>query len=357
MIDAYFKGIAFSLVISLLLLCYPATAEDEVTFSAVGDVLLDRGIRNWIRREGLNYPFANVAEYIRGRDIAFCNLECQVSSHGEPLEKLYTFRGDINYLDAVGAAGFDILSLANNHSLDFGRDALLDTIYEINVRGMRPAGAGKNRLQASIPAFIKKKGIRFAFIASNQIVTVGIQADPRKPSSWDAPVDEIIRIVKLVRPFVEYVVVSLHWGVEFSAKPGKKQVGDAHKIIDAGADIVIGHHPHTIQAIEIYKNCIILYSLGNFLFDQHEPPGNVGMIFECAFTREGIKEAALIPVLTQRCRPGFLAEEESRAVLEGLKVISSGSYSKGVFKEGKIILPEFRNAMLMMDKKSSKSKK
>jgi poly-gamma-glutamate capsule biosynthesis protein CapA/YwtB (metallophosphatase superfamily) len=116
---------------------------------------------------------------------------------------------------------------------------------------------------------------------------------------------------------------------------------------------VIGHHPHIIQPVEFYKNGIVLYSLGNFLFDQHEPPGNVGVIFECTFTREGIKDAALIPVLTQRCRPGYLSEEKSRAILEKIRIISSGINIKMVIKDGKLVLPEIKNKAKVIGKKTS----
>lgn len=317
-------------IILLILLTFLATDIDSylfggqsVTFSAVGDVMLDRGVRRKIEKEGLDYPFALVAAYFKSRDIVFCNLECPVSSIGNPLDKYYTFRADNKFLPVLKNAGFNVFSLANNHTLDYGREALVETISNLKSIGSCQVGAGRSRLTASLPLLIKRNGIRFAFFASNQIGIQGIDKDTRKPCSWDAPVDEIIMMVKIVRPFVDYVIVSIHWGIEFSDMPLKRQIRDAHSIIDAGADLLIGHHSHSIMGVEVYKGKFILYSLGNFLFDQHQYPGNAGMLFECTFTSRGVKDAALIPTVTKKCRPNIPTEIGYQDIMKRIESVSS----------------------------------
>lgn len=318
-------------------------ARQSVTFSAAGDVMLDRGVRRKIEKEGLDYPFALVAGYFQSKDIVFCNLECPISSIGNPLDKYYTFRADDKFLPVLKNAGFNVISLANNHTLDYGREALTETISNIKSIGSCQVGAGRSRLAASLPLLIRRNGIRFAFFASNQIGIQGIDKDTRRPSSWDAPVDEIIRMIKIVRPFVDFVVVSVHWGIEFSDVPLKRQIRDAHSIMDAGADILIGHHSHSIMGVEVYKGKYILYSLGNFLFDQHQPPGNTGMLFECTFTSKGIKDAALIPTVTKKCRPNIPNEIEYQDIIKRIESVSSEFDVAFLERNGKLYLKSKAN--------------
>ncbi|MCX6088956.1 MAG: CapA family protein, partial [Candidatus Atribacteria bacterium] len=156
------------LVISILVLCgtLPILARDSVTFCAAGDVLLDRGIRMAIERQGIHYPFSGVSPVVSSYDLAFCNLESPISDRGDPLGKQFVFRGDPRSVESLLGSGFTIFSLANNHTLDYGRKALTDTISLLKKKGLFPLGAGKTQSDARQSLIIEKNGLRFAFIAT-----------------------------------------------------------------------------------------------------------------------------------------------------------------------------------------------
>lgn len=301
-------------------LCVPSFAG--VRFCAVGDVLLDREPRRIIESSGIRAPLRGVSGLIQGHDLAFCNLECPASAAGSPLPKNYSFHAKPAYLDALRLAGFNLLSMANNHSIDWGRDALLETKDNIIRHGMTPLGAGRDQKEAQEPVIVKKGGLAFAFLANEDMLLEGIANLPDRPAAASASVEEMVESIKRVRRSVDFVVVSEHWGVEFQAEPTWNQVDKAHRLIDAGADLVLGHHPHVLQSIELYRGKYIVYSLGNFLFDQKQEARSQSMVFDCEFDSAGIRDVGFRPVYVQHYQPRPATPEESRAIIARLGKLS-----------------------------------
>lgn len=301
-------------------LCVPSAAG--VRFCAVGDVLLDREPRRIIEESGIQAPLSAVAGIIQGHDLAFCNLECPASVSGSPLPKKYSFHAQPAFLEALRLAGFNLVSMANNHSIDWGRDALLETRDNIIKHGMIPLGAGRNQKEAQQPVIVKKGGLSFAFLANEDMLLEGIVNLPDRPAAAAASIEEMVENIRRVRGSVDFVVVSEHWGVEFQEEPTWNQVDKAHRLIDAGADLVLGHHPHVLQSIELYRGKYIVYSLGNFLFDQKQESRSQSMVFDCEFDGSGIHNAGLRPVYVQRYRPRPATVEESQAIISRLQKLS-----------------------------------
>lgn len=320
------------LFILIFLIFHNFSYAEDVTFSAVGDILLDRGIRNGIKKHGMQYPLGKVAEFIKSRDLAFCNLECPISKRGKPLAKMYAFRADYSFIEILKSSGFNTFSLANNHSLDYGREALKDTKAILDENGFVSLGVGENQKDAIKPVIVKKKDTVFAFFSHVLLPLEGIVYSENLFGPSQAKIKEICREIKEARKNADIIIVSFHWGTEYKSLPSKEQIEYAHKVIESGADIVIGHHPHVIQSIEKYKDSIIIYSMGNFLFDQHKKRQKQSFVFCADFKDKKISNLFLIPTVTNNYSVEFARNSQFEDIYKDIVEISKGkniSFKKG----------------------------
>ncbi|MEO0225618.1 MAG: CapA family protein [candidate division WOR-3 bacterium] len=287
----------------------------------VGDILLARGINRKMIQSGVDYPFKGITDFITDFDLAFCNLECPISVRGKKVEKPYCFRADTVSFYGLKNAGFNIFSLANNHTLDWGEEALLDTRDIIEQNGLYAVGAGKDQTRAIKPVVINRNGLKIAFLASIGIPFPKITRKNR-PGPAQAELEDIMVEVNRIRDSVDFVVLSLHWGNEYQSEPTREQIKWAHKLIDQGVDMIIGHHPHCLQSIEVYKGRIILYSLGNFIFDQRKLYQRQSGIFSCIFRKGQIDSARFIPVILKNFQPNIAQGEEFKLIEKKIVRIS-----------------------------------
>lgn len=275
---------------------------DFLTLTFGGDIMLDRGVKNSVRKNFNNdysklFEKPDLTNLFKKSDIVFANLEGTASDRGTDLGNLYSFRMDPSVIPTMRGAGISVLSVANNHVGDWGRAAYTDTLARLKENEILYTGGGNDRAEAVAPAIIEKYGMKIGFIGFSdkgpdymavQDDNVGILL------ANDPDFDEII---KNAAKQVDYLVVSFHFGEEYKTKHDARQEKLAHKAVDAGAKIVIGHHPHVPQDTEVYsrKDCTqsscasyIAYSLGNFIFDQSwSKPTMQGMILEIKLNRDG----------------------------------------------------------------------
>jgi poly-gamma-glutamate synthesis protein (capsule biosynthesis protein) len=247
-----------------------------VEIAAVGDIMLGRSLAAAVAHTGdQGFPTRLVAAMLTGADLAIGNLECVLSERGTPAQKRYTFRAAPSAVEALTLAGFDVLSLANNHAMDFGGEALLDTIATLSAAGIAHVGAGADSNAAHAPAFVTRGGLRFALLgyvdvpndSSSSFRTIDTVAGPGSPGvAWADPA-RIAADVASARAEAVAVIVLLHSGYEYQETPNAIQRAAARAAIDAGAAAVIGAHPHVLQGVEHYRGGLIAYSLGNFVFD------------------------------------------------------------------------------------------
>ncbi len=243
-----------------------------VTLVAVGDLMLARSIGERIvkRRD----PFAAVGEQLRAADLTIGNLECAIATVGVPQPKAYTFRAPPAAAARMAEAGFDVLALANNHSLDYGTAALSETVGLLGAQQIEGVGAGPSEAAAHRPAVREVRGVKIAFLAYVDVPTErgGFRTarwaahDGRGGVAW-AETTRIRADVAAARDGADAVVVLLHSGIEGQETPSTAQRAAARAAIDAGAALVIGSHPHVLQGVERYRDGVIAYSLGNFVFD------------------------------------------------------------------------------------------
>lgn len=246
------------------------SASDDVRVVAVGDIMLGGTATPELVRFGYDYPFANVRDLLHQADVVFGNLEGPLTDRGTAAVKEYVFHSPPQRVaPALAHAGFNVVSLANNHSMDYGIDGLRDTIEALQRAGIAHAGAGKDLAAARRPALIQVGGVRVAVLAYSLTFPEEFWASAVRPGTAFGHESQVRADVAAARKIADVVLVSFHWGRERTVELRDYQRKLGHAAIDAGAAAVIGHHPHVLQGIERYRGGVILYSLGNFVFGSY----------------------------------------------------------------------------------------
>lgn len=242
------------------------------TLLFAGDMMFSRSIAKQIEREqDPLYPFLLIASTTSAANLMFANLETPVSASGTLQGSIYSFRAEpVGTMNALQYAGVDVVSLANNHIWDYGRVAALDTLKYLREAGIGYVGFGRNHDEANEPVVRQVGEAKVAFLGYTEFYSRALWADDRLGLSEFEPTPIAKRIGALKESAkADLVVVSLHWGEEYKTEANATQRKIAHQLVDAGADLIIGHHPHVPQEFERYKDGYIIYSLGNFVFDQN----------------------------------------------------------------------------------------
>lgn len=309
-------------------------ASEEVSLVAVGDISYSRGVERIVKKQNdINYPFLKIQDYLKSADLVFGNLETPITQGPEIPDFEMIFRSNPGTEQALKQAGFFILSLANNHTPNFGEKGLKDTFNFLQNAGIKYAGAGKNEQEAYQPVYIEKKGIKFAFLAYNDtdVVPAFYEATSDHAGTAFMRIDKMTEAVKEAKHKADFVIISMHAGIEYAGKPNNSQMNFAHAAIDAGADLVIGHHPHVVQALENYKGKYIFYSLGNFVFDQPQSEETKeGLAVKVYFAKNGINKISLLPVVMENlAQPEMADKNKADKILQRLNfsLASQGIYS------------------------------
>ncbi len=302
------------------------TLSAQISFIAVGDVLLDRGVRESIEKNNsIKYPFEKVKHIINPNDIAFYNLECPITSVDKeyPLLKRNSFRADPEFTQGLVWGGFNLASLANNHTIDWGKDGLMETIRNLLDNNIATVGAASNQVDAFKPIIYHKDGIYVAFFAVLDFLLEATTFLDYEPYPAYGNLKHLINEIKKYSKLVDNIVVSFHWGEEHKNFPNNRQIDVARSVIDAGADLILGHHPHVLQGIETYKGKLICYSLGSFIFDGRTDNENETFAFQCDFTKNGIENPRLVPVVIKNNRPEVALPHEAERILRNIKKYSN----------------------------------
>lgn len=304
-----------------------ATVPPVVNLMAVGDIMLARTVTtDTLLVDGPAAVFAGVNSTLSEADLLVGNLECVISDLGEPVEpKAYTFRAPPLAAEALALAGFDVLDLGNNHALDYGYVAAQDMQVLLEEYGMVGVGLAANEAAVRAPTLVERNGVRMAFLAyvdvpvetRSKFDTLSWAATADAPGLAWAVVENISADVAAAKTQADVVIVLLHFGLEGRTAVTRAQKLQARAAIDAGAALVIGAHPHVLQAYEEYNDGLILYSLGNFVFDDFTEPEIYSVIFTATITRAGVQAFDFVPVLLERDGlPRLATAEEAPAILE-----------------------------------------
>ena len=289
---------------------------DEVTLVFTGDNLLGARMPRLIEQHGEDWPYDAVRPWLVNADLTFGNLESPITdyAHKTPGKSWESIKEGHNFIfkappESSGRilhqAGFDVLSLANNHAMDYCAQGMADTVAALGGAGLHGVGAGLNAADAFAPVVVTRRGVRIGFIARSKIVPMSSKAGEDTPGlAWHGTEysAELAAAIADLRPRCDILVVTFHWGYECQRRhaPYQQQLGRA--CIDAGADLVIGHHPHVLQGVELYNGGVIAYSLGNFLFTGASPLVESAVLRVTA-GRDGVRDVELLPCWVRGGKP------------------------------------------------------
>ncbi len=307
-----------------------ANEADEVTVMFAGDILFDDSyaVMGTMLQNGGDISAGiapEVIDLMKGADIMMLNNEFPYSDRGtSTVGKQFTFRAKpstVGYLDDLGV---DIVSLANNHAYDYGEEAFLDTMKTLEEAGVVYVGAGRNLKEARRPVYYIVNNMKIAFVAATQIErsdypdTKGATEDTAGVfRCWNG--DNLLETIREAKQNSDFVIAYLHWGTENEEQPDWAQEKQAPEVIEAGADLVIGAHPHCLQPVTVMQGVPVVYSLGNFWFNSKEVP--TGMI-RVTLTQDGLKDICFIPCLQKGCRTTLLQGEEKAQAIGYMQSIS-----------------------------------
>ena len=298
------RSSSIALVVSLLF-SVSVYGADTLNVVLTGDILLDRGVRKVIEQHGVDHLFSDgIDSVFQSAQVVVGNLECPATKIKSPVFKRFIFRGEPEWLDTLHQHGITHLNLANNHSIDQGREGLIDTKDNILAAGMVPIGAGENMQEASEPVLLASEPRKVWLIPSLRLALENYAYLMDKPCVSQEPMDSLLSRVYHLRQqdSTAVIIVSLHWGQEHKLQPVPRQRHDAHMLCLAGADVLVCHHTHTLQTIEDYGDRKIYYSIGNFIFDQAKPLNSEACMVRLKVSRDSL-EVETIPVEIRQCVP------------------------------------------------------
>jgi poly-gamma-glutamate capsule biosynthesis protein CapA/YwtB (metallophosphatase superfamily) len=298
-----------------------------------GDVMLGRRVNEELKHVDPAYVWGDTLPLFRTADIRACNLECVLSNRGRPWSatpKVFHFRSDAKNVEVLNRAGIGLVSLANNHVLDYEYDALLDMFAILERSGIRWAGAGRNRSEARRPAVLECEGVRVAMIACTDNEP-GWEATAGRPGTFYAPPDpaearaqDLLRSVAEASRMYELVMVSLHWGPNWGYWPPQEHIAFGRALVDSGAGLVFGHSPHVFRGIEMYRGKPIFYSAGNFVDDyavDEIERNDESFVFVLDAEGGAVREITLYPTVIRRLqarRAGPRRAKDIAAKMEAL---------------------------------------
>jgi poly-gamma-glutamate synthesis protein (capsule biosynthesis protein) len=318
----------------------PEKAFDLV---AVGDVMLDQITSARLRDYDVNYPLARISHITGAGDLNFANLEAPISAQGKQADKKYVFRAPPYSVEVLKIGGFNVVSLANNHVLDYGPLALLDTIDILEQNNIAHAGAGANEEAARRGVLMELNGVKVAVLAYTRAAP-GWQyplwaAGADKPGTvFYMDQDKMIQDLERARAAADVVIVSMHWGNEYTYSVNANQRQMGRLLVDNGADLILGHHSHAPQGIEFYKDKPIVYGLGNFLFY----PFELGLtdetyILKARIGMGGVENLRLVPVLLGDSQP-FVPEGRELERMLGVLGMLLDRFDTGYTIEGNEVI-------------------
>ncbi len=304
----------------------PEETDEAVSLLFAGDIYFSEHVLNaYDRAGGIGGVLGeSLRETIVESDLFMANLEFPFSDRGtKAADKQYTFRVSPSRVSILQEIGPDLVTVANNHALDYGTDALIDTCDTLDAAGVLHVGAGKNLEEAKKPQIIEKNGKKIGFLGVTRVFPTGDwAASATRPGMFSAyDTAPVVNEIKKLKEQCDYLVVYIHWGIERNTQPESYQREMGHQYIDAGADLVVGSHPHVLQGIENYNGKWILYSLGNFVFGSSIPET---MLVKVNVDGQGETSLSMVPATSSAGYTRELDAGKKNAFYQKMQELSTG---------------------------------
>lgn len=288
----------------------------SIRIGAVGDIMIARDVQQHFLSSPDDFKMEEIVRELAINDFVLGNLETPVSRRGEPHHKQdphVTFCADPACLEILKILQLSAVTLANNHMLDFGPDALVDTRRHLDEVRMPHFGAGPDYHAANAPLLTEVNGVPIAFLGTVYIYSSSTERAGRKSAGLaDWRIGPLLEQIRSLKAKGYLVVVTVHWGLEYSFFPVQYQVRQARKMIDEGATLILGHGPHYPQGIERYKDGEIVYSLGNFIFDEPQWFAKRSFIYSARIANAAVVESSISPVRIENHLPVLLHGSEAK---------------------------------------------
>ena len=306
----------------------------SLTFASTGDLMFAREVGTFVDAHGGAAALANVADELSAPDVTIANVEAPLTNDESDalIGKDVYWMSRPAGIDALKAAGIDVVSLANNHIMDYGAAGLRDTLEALDGAGILHAGAGLTESTASEPAELEVNGVRIAFFSWTDIIPDNFLAYGEGAGVVSARMNmaDACKRVSEAKETHDIVIVAMHWGVEYQAyiDEAQQQV-PAHQLVDAGADVIVGNHPHVIEGIEFYNGALISYSQGDFVCDHYSQETGESFILNFTLTQDGVRDVSATPVYLddEHGIPSIVTGDHAHSILTRLEEISSGMNS------------------------------
>lgn len=305
-----------------------AEAGERLLIHFAGDTMFSGKVQERLEKKGYDFPYEYIRELFEQDDLSLLNLETPVTEEGQAAEnKTYVFKSPTKALGPMVRAGVDAVGLANNHILDQGIPGLKDTLEALRKQNIAYAGAGHDESEAYAPVYLERKGIKVALLSFSRVVPktswVAGASHPGVASVYSPK--RALEAIRTAKENADLVLVMSHWGKERTTVLEEHQRELAHAYIDAGADLIIGSHPHVMQGLEQYKGKWIVYSTGNFIFTKSKDPKTwETAVFAAECTKEGECSLRLIPYRTELGQPVPMNAEEGGKLLSEIAELSPG---------------------------------
>lgn len=305
-----------------------SSKSERVTIAFTGDVMIGRLVNEFLDTMPPEYIWGDTLQELIAADLRVINLEAALTTSADEVSKVFNFKADPVKVKSLTCASIDLVNLANNHVLDYSEEGLLETLHVLDRANIQHVGAGRNITQAKAPVIFSINGIRIGFLGCTDNESSWL-ASESSSGTFYLKVDDFKSIQKEIaalRPQVDFLVLTIHWGPNMVERPPSSFVRFAHQLMDAGVDLLHGHSAHIFQGIEIYKRKPILYDTGDYVDDYYVDPqlrNDRSFLFLIEIGKQGVHSIRLIPVLISNFQVNHAHGDDASSTLRRMQSLSS----------------------------------
>lgn len=321
----------------------PAERESNIQMGVMGDVMIGRLVNEQLDIVPYSYIWGNILPVLKGNNLNLINLEAALTTSSRLVPKVFNFKADPDRVQALVEASIHVVNLANNHVLDYSEEGLIETLTTLDKVGIKHVGAGRTLAEASAPAILMVNRIKIGFLGctDNEPSWLATKTQPGIKFLEVGDIEAIKKDILELRPKVDLLVLSIHWGPNMRERPPKEFVQFAHDLVDLGVDMIHGHSAHIFQGVEVYKGKLILYDTGDFVDDYYVDPllrNDRSFLFLVECNKQGIQRLRLVPVLIGDFQVNQAKGEEAKEVMKRMQRLSKEMNTTFEVQNGELIL-------------------